>query len=97
MPRHRAGECDRTDPWSRDGHQGWEPRATTDPARIAAGWPATATGKDKAAAETVAGMLLGTGWACGKCGAAYIGTMPESGLCKACADDDGAAGVPVPA
>jgi Bifunctional DNA primase/polymerase, N-terminal len=38
VPRHKAADCDRSDPWCRDGHQGWEPRATTDPARIAAGW-----------------------------------------------------------
>jgi Bifunctional DNA primase/polymerase, N-terminal len=38
VPRHKAGECDRTDPWCRAGHQGWEPRATADAARIAAGW-----------------------------------------------------------
>jgi hypothetical protein len=38
VPRHKAGECDGTDPWCREGHQGWEPRATTDPARIVAGW-----------------------------------------------------------
>jgi hypothetical protein len=37
-PGHDAGHCDRTDPRCRDGHQGWEPRATTDPARIGRGW-----------------------------------------------------------
>jgi hypothetical protein len=55
------------------------------------------TGKDRNAAKNVAGVLLGTGWACTQCKAAYIGTAPESGRCKACADDDGAAAVPVPA
>ena len=54
-------------------------------------------GKDQAAAENVAGVLLGGGWTCAGCGAAYIGAAPESGRCKACADDDGAAGVPVSA
>lgn len=44
----------------------------------------TSTGKDRGAAETVAGVLLGTGWACTGCEAAYIGTPPESGLCEAC-------------
>lgn len=42
------------------------------------------TGKDRGAAETVAGVLLGAGWMCAGCGAAYIGTPPTSGLCKAC-------------
>jgi hypothetical protein len=32
------------------------------------------TGRDRGAAETVAGVLLGTGWTCKQCGAAYIGT-----------------------
>lgn len=39
------------------------------------------TGKDRDAAGKVAGML---GWACVKCGAAYFGTPPESGLCEVC-------------
>jgi hypothetical protein len=55
------------------------------------------TGKDRVAAENVAGVLLGIGWTCAGCKAAYIGTAPEGGRCKKCADDDGAAGVPVPA
>jgi hypothetical protein len=55
------------------------------------------TGKDRAAAESVAGVLLGIGWTCAGCGAAYISTAPENGRCKVCADDDGAAGVAVPA
>lgn len=42
------------------------------------------TGKDRGAAETVAGVLFGTGWTCRSCGAAYIGTPPEDGLCAAC-------------
>jgi integrase len=42
------------------------------------------TGKDRGAAETVAGVLLGTGWACTECGAAYIGTVPEGSRCAAC-------------
>ena len=29
------------------------------------------TGRDRGAAETVAGVLLGAGWSCPKCGAAY--------------------------
>lgn len=49
------------------------------------------------AAETVAGVLLGTGWTCAGCKGVYIGTAPESGLCETCSGDDGAAGVPVPA
>jgi integrase len=55
------------------------------------------TGKDRGAAETVAGVLLGPGWTCAKCKAVYIGTAPENGLCETCSGDDGAAGVPVPA
>jgi integrase len=42
------------------------------------------TGKDRGAAETVAEVLLGTGWICRSCGAAYIGTPPENELCRAC-------------
>ena len=42
------------------------------------------TGKDKRAAETVAGVLLGAGWTCNQCRAVYIGTPPEGGLCQAC-------------
>lgn len=38
FPAHQAARCDRTDPRCRDGHQGWEPRATTDPARIRRAW-----------------------------------------------------------
>jgi rubrerythrin len=45
------------------------------------------TGKDKRAAETVAGVLLGTGWTCRECGAVYIGNPPEDGLCAACGAD----------
>ena len=37
-PGHDEQHCDRTDPRCRDGHTGWEPRATTDPARIRRGW-----------------------------------------------------------
>jgi integrase len=42
------------------------------------------TGKDRGAAETVAGVLLGAGWQCSRCKAAYIGTAPDDGLCEAC-------------
>ena len=37
-PDHDAKQCDGTDPRCRDGHTGWEPRATIDPARIRRGW-----------------------------------------------------------
>lgn len=37
-PKHKEADCNRTDPWCRNGHQGWEPRATTDPERIRRGW-----------------------------------------------------------
>jgi hypothetical protein len=37
-PDHDADHCDQTDPRCRNGHQGWEPRATTEPARIGRGW-----------------------------------------------------------
>jgi hypothetical protein len=43
------------------------------------------TGKDRGAAETVAGVLLGAGWKCTGCGAAYIGTAPDDRVYKACA------------
>jgi hypothetical protein len=42
------------------------------------------TGKDRGAAETVAGVLLGIGWTCTMCKAVYIGIAPENGLCEAC-------------
>jgi hypothetical protein len=38
FPDHTADRCTRTDPWCREGHRGWEPRATTDPARIHRAW-----------------------------------------------------------
>jgi integrase len=44
------------------------------------------TGKDRGAAETVAGVILGTGWACERCGAAYFGSRPDDGLCAMCAE-----------
>ena len=34
FPDHTADRCAGTDPRCRDGHTGWEPRATTDPERI---------------------------------------------------------------
>lgn len=37
-PDHTAGNCAGTDPWCRDGHTGWEQRATCDPARITRAW-----------------------------------------------------------
>lgn len=43
------------------------------------------TGKDRGAAETVAGVLLGTGWTCHECGASYICEVPEGDLCRTCA------------
>ena len=43
------------------------------------------TGKDRGAAETVAGVLLGSGWTCKQCGAAHIGMPPDDGLCYTCA------------
>lgn len=43
------------------------------------------TGKDRGAAETVAGVILGSGWACERCGATYLGSRPDNGLCAMCA------------
>jgi integrase len=43
------------------------------------------TGRDRNAADIVAEVLLGAGWTCDRCGAAYFGTQPEDGLCEACA------------
>jgi len=37
-PNHTAATCDGSDRRCVDGHAGWEPRATTDPERIAAAW-----------------------------------------------------------
>jgi hypothetical protein len=42
------------------------------------------TGKDRGAAETVAGVLLGAGWTCGRCAGAYIGIAPAGGMCEEC-------------
>jgi len=41
FPDHKAEECTGTDPRCRSGHQGWEPRATTDPDRIGRAWART--------------------------------------------------------
>jgi DNA polymerase-1 len=41
FPDHKAEDCTGTDPRCRGGHQGWEPRATTDPGRIARAWART--------------------------------------------------------
>jgi hypothetical protein len=38
VPRHTPDQCDRSDRWCRDGHVGWEARATTDLARITRIW-----------------------------------------------------------
>jgi len=37
-PRHSEADCDRSDRWCRDGHRGWEARATTDEDRIRHAW-----------------------------------------------------------
>jgi hypothetical protein len=70
-------------------------RSSTTPA--GRGYTHKSTGKDRGAAETVAGVLLGTGWTCAGCKAVYIGTAPENGLCEVCGGGDTGAGVPVPA
>jgi hypothetical protein len=41
FPDHKAEECTGTDLRCRSGHQGWEPRATTDPGRIGRAWART--------------------------------------------------------
>lgn len=41
-PDHAANKCSGRDPRCRTGHQGWEPRATTDPDRIRRGWSSAA-------------------------------------------------------
>jgi hypothetical protein len=41
FPGHAAADCDRTDPWCRNGHTGWAARATTDPGRIRRAWTVT--------------------------------------------------------
>ena len=41
FPGHKAEDCTGTNPRCRSGHTGWEPRATTDPARITQAWAAT--------------------------------------------------------
>lgn len=42
-PGHPAARCDRSDPWCRRGHQGWEQRATTSDPRIHRAWSSTPT------------------------------------------------------
>ena len=37
-PAHPADRCERTDPFCRSGHTGWQDRATTDAARITRAW-----------------------------------------------------------
>ena len=37
-PSHPATRCDRSDPWCRHGHTGWEQRATTTDSRIHRAW-----------------------------------------------------------
>ena len=41
FPDHKAEDCTGTDLRCRGGHQGWEPRATTDPGRIGRAWART--------------------------------------------------------
>ncbi|GIE87905.1 bifunctional DNA primase/polymerase [Actinoplanes regularis] len=41
FPGHGEDRCDRTDPRCHQRHTGWEPRATTDPARITRAWART--------------------------------------------------------
>jgi hypothetical protein len=41
FPDHTAERCTGTDPRCRNSHQGWEPRATTDPGRIDRAWATT--------------------------------------------------------
>jgi integrase len=72
-------------------------RVGDDPETILRIYTHKSTGKDRGAAETVAGVLLGIGWTCEGCGAAYIGTPPDSGRCRVCDDEEGGAGVPIPA
>src|SRR3712207_7301897 len=43
-PGHPAARCDRSDPWCRHGHTGWEQRATTNDARIIRAWSGTPYG-----------------------------------------------------
>src|SRR6266498_6143055 len=38
FPDHAEDRCPGTDPRCRDGHTGWEPRATRDPHRITRAW-----------------------------------------------------------
>ncbi|HEY0719109.1 MAG TPA: DNA polymerase, partial [Streptosporangiaceae bacterium] len=40
FPDHQRVACTGRDPRCRSGHQGWEPRATTDPGRIGRAWTA---------------------------------------------------------
>ncbi|MEQ4209900.1 bifunctional DNA primase/polymerase [Actinopolymorpha sp. B9G3] len=44
FPDHTEDRCTQRDPRCRDGHTGWEPRATTDPDRIRRGWARRAYG-----------------------------------------------------
>ncbi|GLW31239.1 bifunctional DNA primase/polymerase [Actinoplanes regularis] len=44
FPDHQAADCTGRDSWCRDGHTGWEQRATVDPDRIRRGWASTPYG-----------------------------------------------------
>lgn len=44
FPNHQADACTGRDPRCRNGHTGWEARATTDPDRIRRGWSETPYG-----------------------------------------------------
>lgn len=57
FPDHPAAACTRTDPRCRNGHTGWEARATVDPDRIRRGW---------------ANIPYGVGIACGPSGLVVI-------------------------
>lgn len=57
FPDHPADACTRRDPRCRNGHTGWEARATTDPDRIRRGW---------------ATVPYGVGIACGPSGLVVI-------------------------
>jgi hypothetical protein len=73
FPDHAADTCPGTDPRCRAGHTGWEPRATTDPARIARAWQHTPYGVGIACGPSgllvidldvpKPGQAMPTGWA----------------------------------
>ena len=77
-PGHPAARCDRSDPWCRRGHTGWEQRATTSDARILRAWSS---------------RPYGVGIACGPSGLVVVDTDQAKPVQTAAAGASGEATV----